>query len=265
MMQAPYQPATNYWRAVEIEEVIKYDLPYGQGLDLGCGDGHLMAILLGHAGQRDLVGVDIDSNETSLARGRNIYREVVTAAADHLPFSDGQFDFIFSNSVLEHIHNIDGVLNEVARVLRHGGRFLFTIPSADFHRCLRGPRSAENRERYFQEIDARCHHLRYWDASQWSEHLRRSGLIPVHEHAYLSSFQVRRWEWLARYTSGVLYRLLRQKKQPIEIQRQFQLRRLRIRMPRFLASLSAKVMDLHVHSGEPPYCGCLLVEARKSA
>ncbi len=49
MMQAPYQPATNYWRAVEIAEVIAYGLPPGRGLDLGCGDGHLMAIILSHS------------------------------------------------------------------------------------------------------------------------------------------------------------------------------------------------------------------------
>ncbi|HET7100737.1 MAG TPA: class I SAM-dependent methyltransferase, partial [Terriglobia bacterium] len=90
MMEAPYQPATNYWRAVEIGDVIKHGLPQGKGLDLGCGDGHLMAILLGHVGQRELVGLDIDTNETKLARRRNIYQRVVTALADQIPFPDGQ-------------------------------------------------------------------------------------------------------------------------------------------------------------------------------
>jgi ubiquinone/menaquinone biosynthesis C-methylase UbiE len=262
MMQAPYQPATNYWRAVEIEEVIKYGLPNGQGLDLGCGDGHLMAIILGHVGPRELVGLDIDPCETALARERNIYRQVVTAPADRLPFSNNQFDFIFSNSVLEHIDNIDGVLAEAARVLRPGGRFLFTVPGADFHRCLKGPRFRGDRELYLRDIDARCFHLRYWDASHWSEHLQKAGLTQVHQHEYLTQTQVRRWESIARNTSGVLYGLLGKKKQPIEIQRQMEIRTPRLRLPRFLASLSASLTDLGPRPDESVF-GCILVEAKK--
>lgn len=262
MMQAPYQPATNYWRAVETEEVIKYDLPNGQGLDLGCGDGHLMAIILGHVGPRDLVGLDIDPCETALARERNIYREVVTAPADRIPFADNQFDFIFSNSVLEHIHNIDGVLAEVARLLRPGGRFLFTVPGVDFHRCLKGPRFRGNRDIYLRDTDARCFHLRYWGANLWSEHLQEAGLTLVHQHEYLTRAQVRRWESIARNTSGLLYGLLGKKKQPIEIQRQMKIRSPRLRLPRFLASLSAAFMDLSP-SPEESVCGCILAEAKK--
>jgi len=262
MMEAPYQPATNYWRAVEVEEVIKHDLPKGQGLDLGCGDGHLMAILLRHVGQRELVGLDIDQGETRLARGRNIYRRVVTALADRLPFSDGQFDFVFSNSVLEHIPNIDGVLREVARVLRPSGRFLFTVPGGDFHKCLKGPGLGGDRQRYLRETDARCFHLRYWDAKQWSGHLRKANLFMVHQHEYLTLAQVQRWEWVARNTSGMLYKLAGRKKQPIEIQRGMGIRTPRVRLPRFLGSLCTKVLDFHVRPGISVF-GCLLVDARK--
>jgi SAM-dependent methyltransferase len=262
IMQAPYQPATNYWRAVEIEEVIQYGLPKGQGLDLGCGDGHLMAIMLEHIGPRDLVGIDIDPQESALARARKIYREVATAPADHIPFADSRFDFVFSNSVLEHIENIEGVLTEVARVLRPGGQFLFTVPGPEFHRCLKGPRFG-NQEAYFRETDARCAHLRYWDAARWSEYLQRAGLIPVHQREYLTRGQVRRWEWIARNTSGIVYGLVRRKKQPIEIQRAMKIRSARVRLPRFAAALCAGIMDFGVGCPGPPH-GCLLVEAKRT-
>jgi ubiquinone/menaquinone biosynthesis C-methylase UbiE len=262
MIQAPYQPATNYWRAVEVEEVIKRGLPEGRGLDLGCGDGHLMAIILANTGARELTGVDIDRSETVLAQKRNIYTDVVTAPGDCLPFPDSHFDFVFSNSVLEHIQNILDVLKEVRRVLKPKGHFVFTVPGPDFHACLKGPRTPEMREQYLRETDARCFHLRYWGQQEWWENLRAAGLQPVHQHGYLTKPEVQRWEFLASMTSVILYRLTGRRKQPIEIQRRIGIRSSKTRFPRALASLSARILDFGSPSGNSP-CGCLLIEATK--
>lgn len=260
-MQAPYQPATNYWRAVEIEEVVRYDLPPGPGLDLGCGDGHLMAIILRHVGPRDLSGIDVDPSETVLAARREVYREVVTAAADRMVFPDRSFEFVFSNSVLEHIENIDGTLSEVARVLRPGGRFLFTVPGPDFHACLRGPRFGSH-DAYLQAIDARCAHLRYWNSLQWAEHLELAGLKMIHHHAYLTRAQTQRWQQLARYTSGILYFLVGRTRQPIAIQRGLGIRSTRFRLPKVIASAIATVIGSGADKNGPSF-GCLLIEAQK--
>lgn len=262
MAEAPFQPATNYWRAVEIDEVIRHGLPVGLGLDLGCGDGHLMGIILKRVGPRDLVGLDVDPKETEAASGRNVYKRVVTGAADELPFPSDHFDFVFSNSVLEHIDRINETLKEIARVLRPGGRFLFTVPGENFRECLRGPLIFGNRDAYLREIDARCAHLRYWNSNEWAEALRCCGLVQVHNHEYLTLGEVRRWELIARNTSGILYRLSGRKKQPIEIQRELHVRN-RIRLPRFVAILSAFLMNLGNPTDKSSFGG-LLVEAEKA-
>lgn len=261
MTQAPYQPATNYWRAVEIAEVIAYGLPPGRGLDLGCGDGHLTAIILNHVGPRDLTGTDIDPQETAMAAQVGIYRELATAAGDRIDLPDGSFDFVFSNSVLEHIENIDATLREVARLLCPGGRFIFTVPGPDFHACLRGP-AFGGRDGYLRGVDARCAHLRYWSVGQWAEHLHGAGLAVVHHQAYLTRAQTRRWETIARYTSGVLYSLARQRKQPIAIQRDLGIRSTRLRLPKFAASAVASAIGAGASDETPPH-GCLLIEAQK--
>ena len=64
----PFQPATAFWRAVEIGALVDQGLPPGRYLDLGCGDGKLTKIILERIGSRPIVGVDPDSEETSLAR-----------------------------------------------------------------------------------------------------------------------------------------------------------------------------------------------------
>lgn len=261
MIQAPYQPATNYWRAIEIEDVIRYGLPSGLGLDLGCGDGHLMGIMLDCVGPHSLVGLDLDWQETEIARKRGVYREVVTAPGDQIPFPEGHFDFVFSNSVLEHVENIQGVLKEVGRVLRVGGRLIFTVPGPEFHHCLRGPRFGD-REQYLHTIDARCAHLRYWDVQQWADHLNNAHLSLVHHHEYLTQAQVRRWETLARYTSGIFHRLFQRKKQPIEIQRKLGIRSLKFRLPRSAAWGLATIMNPRLDSASSVFA-CLLIEARR--
>jgi SAM-dependent methyltransferase len=38
-----------------------------------------------------------------------------------LGFADESFDYLISNSVLEHVHDVDGAVREMARVLRPGG------------------------------------------------------------------------------------------------------------------------------------------------
>ena len=49
------------------------------------------------------------------------------AAATGLPLADGSFDAVVACLVFEHIEDLDGALDEVARVLRRGGRFVFFL------------------------------------------------------------------------------------------------------------------------------------------
>jgi ubiquinone/menaquinone biosynthesis C-methylase UbiE len=94
-------------------------------LDLCCGTGeHLMSF------SKDIKqgkGVDYSApfiekaNRTATAGGyRNI--EFCHANARDLPFEDGYFDLAYSFSSLCHIPRIEGVIREIARVLRQRGK-----------------------------------------------------------------------------------------------------------------------------------------------
>ena len=109
---SPFQPATNYWRSIELCEFLARPFPQGRLLDLGCGDGKLTSILLEamHFSPSVLVGVDIDQQETAIASSLGLYQKIYTTPANNIPEPDASFDFVFSNSVLEHIPNIHDVL-----------------------------------------------------------------------------------------------------------------------------------------------------------
>ncbi len=89
-------------------------------LDLGCGDGQLTA-QLAESGAR-VEGVDASASMVAAARRRGI--PVTEASAEKLPFSNGEYDAVFSNAALHWVRNQDAMLAEVRRVLGPGGRFV---------------------------------------------------------------------------------------------------------------------------------------------
>lgn len=98
-------------------------------LDVGCGTAALVK-----AAQRDFriaVGCDVAFRWLLIARKRleeaGLPVNLVCCCADFLPFPDGWFDAVASVSLLEHVPNAGGALDEFARVLRGNGRvFVWT-------------------------------------------------------------------------------------------------------------------------------------------
>jgi SAM-dependent methyltransferase len=52
----------------------------------------------------------------------------VLSLAAPLPFGSATFDTVLCTSVLEHVHDAEDVVSEIARVLKPGGRLIITIP-----------------------------------------------------------------------------------------------------------------------------------------
>jgi SAM-dependent methyltransferase len=100
----------------------------GEGvLDLGCGDGAFAAELLG-AGCA-VTMADVAQEALRRARARAPGAEAVALVdGGPLPFAEDAFDVVWAGEVLEHVADVVGLLAEVRRVLRWGGRLLVTTP-----------------------------------------------------------------------------------------------------------------------------------------
>jgi len=77
-------------------------------------------------------GLDLSHRQLQHSRRLDEATEVgvpaVQATATALPFADASFDVVFcSFGALQFVSDIDVAVAEVARVLRHGGRFAFSI------------------------------------------------------------------------------------------------------------------------------------------
>lgn len=263
----PAQPATAYWRGIEVAVVAEAGLPAGLGLDVGCGDGILTDILLRYTGERRLVGIDLDPEETKAARRYPFYDRVHTCTAHAIPEADATFDFVISNSVLEHIPDLEGVIAEVGRVLKPGGQFLFTVPCPAFRDNLGGSLFGKGgREAYLHDLDKRLVHLNYLNGSDWTDMCGRHGLSTERIEGYLNAGQTRRWENLSRVTGSLLHSLTAGRSRPIEIQRKLGLRQLqnRMQLPRPVAGALASLVSAGVSNDRDDAPSCLLVRGRRA-
>ena len=104
-------------------------------LDVGTGEGQLARVAAA-AGAR-VVGVDPSWGQLVEARRRAGGPLYVRGEAVALPFPDGAFDAALACLVFEHIEAVDAAIDEVARVLRPGGRFAFFLN----HPLLQTPNS----------------------------------------------------------------------------------------------------------------------------
>ena len=183
-------------RAVEDSFYQGLELP-APVLDLGCGDGHFASVAFDHPLD---VGLDPWWDPLLEANTRHAYRMLVRSDGAKIPFPDGFFATAVSNSVLEHIPHVDAVVEEIARVVRPGGRFIFCVPNHRFPQLLLGTQTfrglgmkgaADWYSRFFNRISRHQHCDSY---EVWNERMTRTGFTIEKHWDYFPADALHRME-----------------------------------------------------------------------
>lgn len=100
-------------------------------VDIACGQGRYGPVIKEAFPTCQIIGIDISTIALELAVKRSLENHFIAAACESLPLADDAVDMIFSIETLEHVLDVRATIQEWGRVLKPGGRILFTTPCAN--------------------------------------------------------------------------------------------------------------------------------------
>jgi len=129
-----------YWRqADDTFDLERLDLlarrvgPGENVLEVDCGPG-VLATMMQKRGAR-VTGTDLSIVAVQRAQAKGIPAQQVDVDVQALPYEDASFDTVVSNSMIEHRFFPERTLDECARVLKPGGKFILCLPNTAHWIC----------------------------------------------------------------------------------------------------------------------------------
>ncbi|WP_336488118.1 class I SAM-dependent methyltransferase [Methylobacterium nigriterrae] len=186
-------------------------------LDVGCGDMLADMGYLRH-GPRKLTGLDVNPlpykngfhtlaqrvRKTGYKRLPDNYAELLDFRlydGRHFPFADASFDFVFSWSAFEHIHDIHAVLKEMHRVVTPAGRvFIQVYPWF-------GSRQGSHLDEWIKEPFFQHTRSQTWVKEQIEAYLAAN---PQADRHFLGDYMMKEYRSLNRISCADLYEAVRE-------------------------------------------------------
>ena len=111
-----------------VKMLTDFILPESKLLELGCGTGYFTKEIIKTGAE--IIAIDISPDLINAAKGciRASNVRFIVDNAYSMSFRDEQFDYVIGSSVLHHLQ-INSAVNEIYRVLKHGGKIAFTEPN----------------------------------------------------------------------------------------------------------------------------------------
>ena len=170
-----------------------------RALDLGCGGGHVAYLMARHAAA--VTACDLSEQMLAAVRANAAEKGIknittVPAAAQSMPFADGEFDFLACRFSAHHWSDFEGGLREARRVLRPGTAAEFIDVYSP------GPPLLDT---YLQALELLRDpsHVRNQTAAEWTAALGRSGFRVMALHTWRLRMEF--GSWIARTGTSELH------------------------------------------------------------
>ena len=115
-------------------DVINFANPFGDLLEVGCGNGSFLEMLISQQKVKSLSAIDLSNEMLKYANSRmssterDIPWRITRGDGERLPFNDASFDCVFARGLLHHLPSPKKGASEIARVLRPNGTAVLVDP-----------------------------------------------------------------------------------------------------------------------------------------
>ncbi len=137
-------------------------------LDAGCGEGFVAEIFLQAMPELQLTGFDPLPEAVELARRRNPGAIFDVGSIYEIPHPDHSFDVVCCFEVMEHLHEPDKALAEMARVARRA--VVMSVPHEPFF-CLSNAARGKNWD--IRPIGSDPDHRNFWSRETFGQFVQR--------------------------------------------------------------------------------------------
>ena len=171
-------------------------------LQVDCGPGWLAEKMTARGAS--VIATDLSAVAVARAQRRGVDARQFVLDEGPLPFADGSFDMLVSDSQLEHRFRVDHALDEFVRVLRPGGQLLLLLPNIAHWRvrfwllCGRFP--------YEEHTPTDALHIRFFTLGDIKRQLQARGIcvtrVDGSASLWVNSLYPR---WLQSGYAGALY------------------------------------------------------------
>ena len=155
-----------------------------QGLDAGCGEGHMLGYLHDQGVVNSLKAIDIDPENLCFASKQFPYFDYQVADLCNLPFPNDTFDFAMSTEVFEHLPDPGQAILELKRIAKPNAYLIISVPFEPFFHwgnLLRG--------KYWQRGGYTPDHRNFWHRHQFKAFL--TPFVEIEEE-----FSIKTFPWL---------------------------------------------------------------------
>lgn len=165
------------FRTIEAKNIAKASMERPI-LDIGCGFGEFAGVFFK---SKIEMGLDISWEELTSAKKADKYKKLAWVDARDLPFGNDYFKTVLSVSTLEHIEGAEQVIKEVFRVLKPGGKFVFTVNLKKINKLLFWPKVLRKwgfdnlAEKYIDFYHRIFKHKTLWNKRKWKNVLQKAG------------------------------------------------------------------------------------------
>ena len=171
----PFHDPLVEWTQENFDYHMRFFHAYTDGnlLDFGCGDGQFLHLASKYCAKA--YGVDVSEHAIEKARDRFPELEFeIFQTEKGIPYANNYFDTVSAIEVLEHILDIEAVLEELNRVLKPGGHLLIT--TTELTRLKTVLIAARYLDDYFYPTSP---HIRFFTRKNLADILCRKGFSVV--------------------------------------------------------------------------------------